>query len=376
MTDKLKDAKRIVIKCGSALFIDSNGQIREEWLSTLAKDIANLKTSGKEILIVTSGAVALGRKILSLQNSKLNIEEKQAAAAIGQVELMQVWQNALGKEEIICAQTLLTAYDTERWRNWLNARDTFEALFNMGVVPIVNENDTIATEEIKYGDNDRLSARVAQMIGADILILLSDINGLYTSNPKTDNNAKHIPIVSVITPEIENMAGGADLSGVGTGGMHTKIEAAKIATSAGTIVSISSGLENNPLSKLVINTKKGNSGNTVFTTNSDIKSSQNAWLANNIKPQGTFIIDDGALKALNKGGSLLPVGVKTIEGAFERGDAVIIKSLKGDIIARGISAYSSNDAAKIIGKQSSEIESILGFEGRPALIHRDYMVMG
>ena len=369
---KLEAAKTIVIKCGSALLVDGvSGEVRHDWLKSLAGDISFLKSQGKEILIVTSGAVALGRKSLGLKSGKLKLEEKQAAAAIGQVFLMQAWQNALGEFGIKCAQTLLTAYDTERRRNWLNARATFETLFQMGVIPIVNENDTIATEEIRYGDNDRLAARVAQMIGANSLILLSDIDGLYDSNPRENKNARHLPLIDEITPQIENMAGGANSNaGVGSGGMKTKIDAAKIATSAGAFVIIANGQEISPI-KNIINGGK----HSVFTAKIDPHTARLSWLSHNLRPQGAYIIDDGAIKALKKGGSLLPVGVKSIEGSFERGDAIAIQNNTGEIIARGLSSYNSSDAAMIIGKKSSEIEEILGYSGRPALVHRDDMVL-
>lgn len=364
-------AKRIVIKCGSSLLVGKDGAAKE-WLFALAQDIAQMRKSGVEILVVTSGAVALGRRILGLGTAKIKLEEKQAAAAAGQVELMQIWQSALGSQNIACAQTLLTAYDTERRRNWLNARATFEALFTLGAVPIVNENDTIATEEIRYGDNDRLAARVAQMIGADILVLFSDIDGLYDMDPRANPNANHIPMVQTIDALIEKAAGGANLeAGVGSGGMRTKIDAAKIATSAGSHVAICNGTEHHPLANLASGGKA-----TWFTRALDPKSARKAWLGSNLKPQGKFLIDKGAKAALAKGGSLLPVGVTAIDGNFERGDAVAIQGPDGAIFARGISAYSSLDALTIIGKQSSEIEEILGYSGRPALVHRDDMVLG
>lgn len=368
----LKGAKRIVIKCGSALLVDgANGLINSAWLSSLAQDIAKLRSENCEILIVTSGAVALGRNALKLKTGKLKLEEKQAAAATGQVGLMQAWQNAFKPFNIVCAQSLLTAYDTERRRNWLNARATFNALFSLGAVPIVNENDTIATEEIRYGDNDRLAARVAQMIGADALVLLSDIDGLYDSNPRENQNAKHLPIIEVITPEIEAMAGGANsLAGVGSGGMRTKIDAAKIATSAGASVIIANGQKPNPIENII----KGGK-HTIFTANIDPQTARLSWLSHNLRPQGNINIDDGAMRALKKGGSLLPIGVTSIEGSFERGDAVAIIDKNGEIIARGLSAYNSFDAAMIIGKKSSQIEEILGYSGRPALVHRDDMVL-
>lgn len=368
----IKEAKRIIIKCGSALLVDkAKGLPRNAWLASLAEDIAALKAQGKDVLVVSSGAVALGRRILGLTPKKTHIEEKQAAAATGQVELMKAWQKMLDIYDIKCAQSLLTAYDTERRRNWLNAKNAFDALFSLGVVPIVNENDTIATEEIRYGDNDRLAARVAQMVGADLLLLLSDIDGLYNADPRSNKDAKHIPIVEEITPEIEAMAGGVNASaGVGSGGMKTKIDAAKIATSSGCTVGILDGRAPHPLRRA----KDGEKA-TYFTAKIDPQTARITWLAHNLKPQGVYIIDDGAKDALIKGGSLLPVGVKAIEGNFERGDAVSISSQNGEIIAHGLSAYSVGDAQKIIGKRTGEIEKILGYSGRPALVHRDDMVL-
>ncbi len=367
----LESAQRIVIKCGSALLVE-NGKVRDEWLASMAADIAGLKTIGKEILIVTSGAVALGRKRLGLNSGKLKLEEKQAAAAAGQIVLMQAWQKAFETHAIVCAQTLLTAYDTERRRNWLNARNTFDALFQMGAIPIVNENDTIATEEIRYGDNDRLAARVAQMIGAETLVLLSDIDGLYDKNPREFKDAAHIATIETIDENVFAMAGGANtIAGMGSGGMRTKIDAALIATSAGASVIIADGRNQNPLQSI-----QNGARHTLFKAAIDPHTARLSWLSHNLKPQGAFVIDEGARKALLGGASLLPIGVKSLEGSFERGDAVAIKSAKGDIIARGICAYNSADAAMIIGKKSGEIEEILGYSGRPALVHRDDMVVG
>lgn len=369
----LHTSKRLVIKIGSAILIDGeSGDARKEWLLSLSQDIKELVKHGTQVLVVSSGAVAIGRRILGLGTGKLKLEEKQAAAATGQVTLMQAWQNALSQYEIVCAQSLLTAYDTERRRNWLNARATFDALFDLGVVPIVNENDTIATDEIRYGDNDRLAARVAQMIGADCLVLFSDIDGLYNKNPREFTDAKHLPIVKTITPEIEAMAGGVNAAaGVGSGGMRTKIDAAHIATSAGCVVGICNGTEIHPLRRLGNHEKA-----TWFEADTDPKTARHLWLAHNLKPQGAFVVDNGAKAALLAGASLLPVGVTSVEGAFERGDAVAIKTKKGEILGRGISAYGSSDAQQILGVQSDEVENILGYSGRPALVHRDDMFIG
>lgn len=370
--EKLHNSKRVVIKCGSALLVDSKtGKVRANWLASLAADINTLRGRGVEVLVVSSGAVAIGRKILGLKLRKTKLEEKQAAAATGQVELMKAWQEALGQFGLHCAQSLLTAYDTERRRNWLNARSTFDTLLGLGIVPVINENDTIATEEIRYGDNDRLAARVAQMVGADLLLLLSDIDGLYTADPHSEPNARHIPRVEEISLEIENMAGGSNaIAGVGSGGMKTKIDAAKIAISQGCNVMILDGRENHPVKRALNGAKS-----TLFAAELDPQTARMAWLKHNLKPQGAYLVDAGAAGALLKGASLLPVGVKDVEGNFERADAVAIKTLEGQIIARGLSAYSTHDAMKIIGKKSSEVEEILGYSGRPALVHRDDMVV-
>lgn len=369
---RLHTARRIVVKFGSSILVNAKtGEPNREYLLSIARNIQELLLHGAQVLIVTSGAVAIGRRILGLDGAKIKLEEKQAAAATGQVALMQAWQSALAEFNIKCAQSLLTAYDTERRRNWLNARATFDALFALGVVPIVNENDTIATTEIRYGDNDRLAARVSQMIGADCLILFSDIDGLYDKNPRQFSDAKHIDIVRDITPAIEAMAGDANAAaGMGSGGMRTKIEAAIIATSAGCAVAICDGRDNGALAQL------GNHGKaTWFEAAIDPKTARHLWLAHNLRPQGAYVIDKGAASALLAGASLLPIGVASVEGNFERGDAVAIKDKAGKIIGRGISAYSSGDAAQIIGAKSEEIERILGFSGRPALVHRDDMVI-
>jgi glutamate 5-kinase len=369
----LHTAKRIVVKFGSSTLVNAtNGEPNHEYLLSIAKNIHELLEHGAQVLVVTSGAVAIGRRILGLGSGKMRLEEKQAAAATGQVALMQAWQAALAEYEIKCAQNLLTAYDTERRRNWLNARATFDALFALGVVPIVNENDTVATSEIRYGDNDRLAARVAQMVSADCLVLFSDIDGLYDKDPRQHQDAKHISVVKSITPAIESMAGDANAAGgMGSGGMRTKIEAAIIATSAGCAVAICDGRMLQPLAKL------GNQGKaTWFEAATDPKTARHLWLAHNLKPQGSFVVDSGAKAAIMAGASLLPVGVAAVDGNFERGDAVAIKATNGEILGRGISAYSSGDASQIIGVKSEEIERILGFSGRPALVHRDDMVVG
>lgn len=365
-------AKRIVLKFGSSLLIDAEtGEARAMWLASVAADIAEAMARGQQVIVVTSGAVALGRGALGLPMGKLKLEEKQAAAAAGQVRLMAAWGTALLGQNIAVAQALVTPDDTERRRRWLNARATLETLLACGAVPVVNENDTVATDELRYGDNDRLAARVAQMVGADCLILFSDVDGLYRSDPRQNPNAPHIASVETITDEIEAMAGGVNAkAGVGSGGMRTKIEAARIATAAGCAVAIKDGLSDHPLKRLLAGERA-----TWFQRQADRESARRAWLANSLHPNGVFQIDAGAAKALLGGASLLSVGVTAVEGTFDRGDTVAIKGRAGKILAHGISAYSSADAAQILGRQSDEIETILGYAGRPALVHRDDLVL-
>ncbi len=356
------ESKRIVIKIGSAALSSDKSP---EFIATLASDCFDLIKQGKEIVIVTSGAVALGRK--KLQNV-VKLEEKQAAAAIGQIMLMQAYQDNFAVHGLTVAQLLLTPDDTENRRRHLNARNTIESLLSHSVIPIINENDTVATEEIRFGDNDRLSARVAQMIGANLLIILSDIDGLYTANPNEDRNAQLIKVVEKITPKIEAMAKGALKGGVGTGGMASKIMAAKIANASGCDVIIAKAV-NNPIADI------DNRMHTRFISNVSPASARKKWIMASLKPKGVITIDDGAEKALRKGKSLLPAGVKKISGRFERGDAVTINNINDEYIGIGLIAYSSDDSKLIIGKHSTEIIDILGFEGREELIHRDDMVI-
>lgn len=358
--------KRIVIKIGSSTITDKNRQIREKWLKSVAKDIKGIKDK-TEVIIVTSGAGALGAKAVA-KSGKLKLEEKQAACAIGQISLMQGYVNAF--KPLPVAQILLTISDTEQRHRYLNAKNSIETIIKAGAVPVINENDAVATAELKYGDNDRLSARVAQMLGADLLIIFSDIDGLYTGNPKTDKTAKHLDIVEEITKDIEKMATGASSSDVGTGGMVTKIEAAKIAVRAGCDTIITNGEINNPISKLL----GGKVKYTHFKSKISPLNARKQWIVSGVKPMGEIEIDNGAASALLKGKSLLPAGATEIWGDFERGDLVIIKS-EGNEVARGLTAYSSEDARKIIRKKSSELEHILGFTGRNELIHRDDMVI-
>jgi glutamate 5-kinase len=368
----LSRARRVVLKFGSALMVDAEtGTTRAAWLASVAADVAKLRADGVPVVIVSSGAVALGRRVLALNAPKLRLEEKQAAAAAGQARLMQAWGDAFSVHSIPVAQALLTPDDTERRRRWLNARATFDALLGLGAVPIVNENDTVATEELRYGDNDRLAARVAQMVGADVLVLFSDVDGLYDADPRSNPNAAHIPVVAEITAAIEAMAGGINAgAGVGSGGMRTKIDAARIATAAGCAVAIKDGIADHPLARLQNGEKA-----TWFLAQSDPETARRAWLAHALKPAGTIIVDGGAERALKGGASLLPVGVQAVEGRFERGDAVMIKSATGVLLGNGLSAYDSGDAERIKGRHTDDIEALLGYRGRPAIVHRDDLVL-
>lgn len=361
------DAKRIVIKVGSSLIIGEDGKVREAWMASLAADIIDLIINErKEVVIVTSGAVALGRRVMGMEQRALELEEKQAAAACGQAPLLAAWSHALGSE-FAPALVLLTADDSTNRRRYLNARNTIDTLLEKKkCVPLINENDTVATAEIRFGDNDRLSARVAQMSGADLLILLSDIDGLYTVDPRKDKTARLIEEVREITPAIEAYAGGAG-SDVGTGGMITKIAAAKIATAAGCNMIIAKGNEMYPIRNM--------DKHTLFVAKETPLSARKNWIAGDVHPAGTVTVDDGAAQALGQGKSLLPAGVTHIRGAFQRGDTVAIASKDGRTLGKGIIAYDSEDAGRIIGKHSSEFEALLGFKGRDVLIHRDDMVL-
>jgi glutamate 5-kinase len=368
----LTQAKRIVIKIGSSLIVGEDNKERGEWLQTLVSDIATLKHSGKEIIIVTSGAVALGRNALDYGKRVLTLEEKQAAAACGQIALMSLWAEKLKApgSHFYPAQILLTIDDSNNHRRYLNARNTLETLLeNPKIVPVVNENDTVATEELRVGDNDRLAARVAQMVGADMLVLFSDIDGLYSANPRTHPDAIFQKEITTITPDIEAMAGGAG-SSIGTGGMTTKIAAAKIAMSAGCNMVIARGVDYHPVRTLFDGGKC-----TLFIARETPLSARKKWLSGLLNISGAVFVDDGAASALQQGKSLLPAGVTKIDGQFERGDAVLIKNRAGLVLGKGLIAYSGEDALRIIGKKSQEIEQILGFRRRDVLIHRDDMVL-
>jgi glutamate 5-kinase len=370
MTDILASSHTIVVKVGSSLLIDAKtGGLRREWLKSLSADIAQLKSEGKEVLLVSSGAIALGRRALKLKSGALKLEESQAAAAAGQVRLAGAYADILARDGIVAAQVLLTLDDTEERRRYLNARATLRTLLELGSVPVINENDTVATAEIRFGDNDRLAARVASMMEADRLILLSDVDGLYSADPSREEDARHIDEVRAITPEIEAMAGGA-VSEVGRGGMASKLIAAKIATAAGCEVVIAEGKSANPIAALRAGAKA-----TRFRASTTPAAARKRWIAGVLKPQGTLIIDDGAVKALAMGKSLLPAGIRQVDGRFERGDAIVVRDGNGHEIARGLAAYGAADAERIAGKRSLEIEAILGYRGRDEMIHRDDLAL-
>jgi glutamate 5-kinase len=370
MSDLFAGAKLIVVKVGSALLVDgAGGELRRDWLASLCADVAALKAEGKRVILVSSGAIALGRRALGLKPGALRLEESQAAAAVGQVRLAQAYADCFSGHNIVAAQVLLTLGDTEERERYLNARATLTTLLDFGAVPVINENDTVATAEIRFGDNDRLGARVASMMGADKLILLSDVDGLYTADPSRDPAATHIPEVGAITPAIEAMAG-ASISGVGRGGMVSKLIAAKIATAAGSDVVITRGESLAPLARI-----RGGALHTVFRAHVSPATARKRWIAGVLKPVGALVIDDGAVRALAEGKSLLPAGVRQIDGRFERGDAVLVKGRDGREIARGLAAYGASDAERIAGKRTVEIEAILGYRGRDEMIHRDDLIL-
>ena len=369
MTSPLDSAKRIVVKIGSALLVDSKtGTVKSRWLAGLITDLEKAKARGADVIIVSSGAIALGRRTLGLPQGKLKLEESQAAAAVGQIALAQSWSEALAAKRIVAAQVLVTLADTEERRRYLNARATLTTLLAQGAVPVINENDTVATSEIRYGDNDRLAARVASMMSADCLVLLSDIEGLYTAPPGKAGST-FIPLVNEITPEIEAMAG-KPVSGVGSGGMVTKIEAGKIALGAGCNMVIASGHEIHPLARITSGERC-----TWFLAPLSAMQSRKRWIAGTLQPVGRLMVDEGARTALGKGKSLLPAGVKQVTGSFSRGDTVSVVDLDGAEIARGLVAYDSSDAIRIAGLKSSAIEEAIGFRGRDEIIHRDDLVM-
>jgi glutamate 5-kinase len=368
-TPSLKDFRRIVVKVGSSLLVDAAaGGLKRAWLDSLAADIASLHKD-KDVLVVSSGAIALGRAVLKLPAGALKLEEAQAAAAVGQIALARAWSEALGQRALTAGQVLVTLGDTEERRRYLNARSTIAKLLEWRSVPVINENDTVATSEIRYGDNDRLAARVATMMSADLLVLLSDVDGLY-DKPPGQAGAKRVGTVARITPEIEAMAGASEKE-TARGGMVTKIEAGKIATAAGTHMVIASGHVDHPLNAIA-----NGAPCTWFLTPANPVTARKKWIAGSLEPRGALTIDAGAVKALRSGKSLLPAGVIKVEGAFERGDAVVVRGPDAAEIGRGLIAYDAADADKIKGRSSADILLILGYAGRTEMVHRDDLVMG
>ncbi|MGH1481405.1 MAG: glutamate 5-kinase [Geminicoccales bacterium] len=361
---------RLVIKIGSSLLVKTGHGLRKDWLQSLAADLADRRAAGDDVIIVTSGAIAMGRSALGTGiELGTRLEEKQAAAAIGQIHLAHAFQSSLAAHGLTAAQVLLTLEDTENRRRYLNARSTIEALLRLGAIPVVNENDTVATSEIRFGDNDRLSARVAVMTSADELVLLSDVDGLYTANPKLDDKARRLDRIEEITPEIEAMAGGTG-SSVGTGGMISKLIAAKIASRAGCRVMLAPGLGQHPLRQL------GDGGaHTEFVASTTPRRARKHWIAASLGAMGVITIDEGAAAALKRGRSLLPAGVTAIDGRFERGDPLLIRGPEGQDVAKGLSAYDADDARQIQGQKTEVIASLLGYQGRDELIHRDDLVL-
>ncbi|MDK3018240.1 glutamate 5-kinase [Pseudodonghicola flavimaris] len=365
----LSDAQRVVVKIGSALLVDRvSGDLRSAWLKSLAADVAVLKARGMDVILVSSGSIALGRGVLGLPRAELALEQSQAAAAVGQIRLARAYEEVLGPHDITTAQVLVTLEDSADRRRYLNSRATLETLLGYGVVPIVNENDTIATDEIRYGDNDRLAAQVAVTVGADRLILLSDVDGFYTANPNDDPDAHRYDVIEEITAEIEAMAGDAG-SGLSKGGMKTKLLAAQTATAAGCAMAITEGSRMNPLQGL-----EAGAPATWFTAQMDPQTARKGWIGA-MKPRGLITIDAGAARALCNGKSLLPAGVTRVEGDFGRGDPVAILDHNGHKMGQGLSRYTALEAEKIRGHHSAEIEEVLGYPGRAALIHRDDMAV-
>jgi glutamate 5-kinase len=369
-TPTLSSFRRVVVKVGSSLLVDhAAGGLKRDWLDGLGADIAGLHKDGRDILVVSSGAIALGRAVLGLPGGALKLEEAQGAAAVGQIALARAWSEVLDRHGITAGQVLVTLQDTEERRRYLNARSTIDKLIEWRAVPVVNENDTVATSEIRYGDNDRLAARVATMVSADLLVLLSDIDGLYDKPPAPGNDARLVPLVARITPEIEAMAG-ISASELSRGGMVTKIEAGKIATTSGTHMVIASGRVQNPLKRIAEGAPC-----TWFLTPANPVTARKKWIAGSLEPRGAVHIDAGAVRALHGGASLLPAGVVKIEGVFGRGDAVVVRGPDGGEVGRGLVAYDADDAEKIKGRSSADVLSILGFTGRTAMIHRDDLAL-
>jgi glutamate 5-kinase len=371
-TPALADGTRVIVKIGSALLVDKErGTVKRAWLETLGADIMSLRARGHEVVIVSSGAIAIGRRHLGLPvRGKLKLEESQAAAAAGMVRLAHAYQEVLGVYDVTVAQVLLTLDDSENRRRYLNARNTIDQIIRLGAVPLINENDTVATDEIRFGDNDRLAARVAAMVSADTLVLLSSSDGLYESDPSQDPDAVHVPLVTGgITPEIEAMAG-INKTDDGSGGMVTKLVAARMAMAAGCRMVIANGMEDHPLARMEAGGRV-----TWFLPDANPLTARKQWISGSLKPGGAVVVDDGAGRALARGKSLLPAGVVKVEGRFERGDAVTVKNQAGDPLGRGLIAYSAADARRIAGAKSKEIEAILGYRGRDEMIHRDDLVL-
>jgi glutamate 5-kinase len=366
----IADSRLLVLKFGSALIADPDlAAPRLAWLDGVCADIAAIRARGTRVVVVSSGAIALARHVLGLTQPRLRLEEKQAAAAVGQIRLAQAWSEALAAHGLTAAQLLLTFGDTEDRRRYLNARATLRTLLDLGCVPVINENDSVATAEIRYGDNDRLAARVAEMVQADQLVLFSDIDGLYTADPRLDPAAAHIPLVPALTPAIEAMAGDPP-PGYSSGGMRTKLAAARIAMQAGCAMAVALGRVPNPLQSLAAGGRC-----TWFLPAPDGRTARKRWIAGSLKPAGVLTVDAGAARALRGGASLLPAGVRAVEGGFGRGDAVLVQGPDHVRLAQGLSAYGSADASLIAGHRSDEIETILGWRGRDEIIHRDDMVL-
>ena len=369
MSNLLADHRRIVVKIGSSLLVDRQRGIKRTWLESLGEDIARLAGEGRQILVVSSGAIALGRKLLKMPAGALRLEESQAAAAVGQIALSRTYSEILGRHGLETGQILLTLGDTEERRRYLNARATIATLIDFGAVPVINENDTVATSEIRYGDNDRLAARVATMIDADLLVLLSDVDGLYTAPPRDDPDARHIPVVDQITPEIEAMAGSAG-SELSRGGMKTKIDAGRIATGSGAAMIITAGKRLYPLSAIETGERA-----TLFRATGTPITARKRWIAGHLETRGRLAVDAGAVRALVDGKSLLPAGVTGVEGEFSRGDTIAVVDAAGREVGRGLVAYDAVEARRIAGLRSASIEAALGYEGRSVMIHRDDMVL-
>jgi glutamate 5-kinase len=367
----LQKARRLVVKIGSSILVDeAKGEVRRDWLEALTDDVARLHKKGCEVVLVSSGAIRLGRTSLKLSPGPLRLEESQAAAATGQIRLAQAYQEALARHGITVAQVLLTLHDSEERRRYLNARQTMATLLGLRAVPVINENDTVATDEIRFGDNDRLGARVAEMISADTLVLLSDIDGLYTGDPRSDSSAKFIPEIREITPEIEAMAGVA-ASELSNGGMVTKLMAGRIAMAAGCSMAIADGRKVGALGALI----DGKARCSWFLPEGSPLSARKKWIKGSLKTSGSLVVDDGAVKALSSGKSLLPAGVTSVDGEFRRGDVVDVRDPNGRVLARGLVAYAAEDARRIAGRKSAEIEKLLGFRGRDEMVHRDDLVV-